>query len=193
MKIVEMPHWWSRTPQAQAEMDSVIAELRAKYPPKPRPIKPEGMSEADFVLSLQAQSTAAVLKMNEEELAAHKARPMVDNWKAVPDAKTTEEAVGQRYLDPREISHVEATRRRAKNSTGQSELSATNPEKRESAIQGFIFSPPARVTPDEVKAKAVNLVEYKSEPLTETWVELTWWQALIHRIKGNKIRIDPKE
>lgn len=190
MKITEMPHWWSRTPQAQAEMDSLVAELKRKYPPKPRPVKPDGMSEADFILSLQASSTMRTLKMTDKELEEYRARPMAENWKAVPNAKTTDEAVGARPLDIEEISHIESIRRRPKNSTGQSEGTATPKEARDKAAAAFIFTPPAKVTKAEVDQKAVNLVQYKSEPMTEVWREMTWWQALVHRIKGNKIKSD---
>lgn len=185
-----MPHWWSRTPQAQAEMDSLVAELKRKYPPKPRPVKPDGMSEADFILSLQASSTMRTLKMTDKELEEYRARPMAENWKAVPNAKTTDEAVGARPLDIEEISHIESIRRRPKNSTGQSEGTATPKEARDKAAAAFIFTPPAKVTKAEVDQKAVNLVQYKSEPMTEVWREMTWWQALVHRIKGNKIKSD---
>lgn len=190
MKITEMPHWWSRTPRAQAEMDSLVAELKRKYPPKPRPVKPDGMSEADFILSLQASSTMRTLKMTDKELEEYRARPMAENWKAVPNAKTTDEAVGARPLDIEEISHIESIRRRPKNSTGQSEGTATPKEARDKAAAAFIFTPPAKVTKAEVDQKAVNLVQYKSEPMTEVWREMTWWQALVHRIKGNKIKSD---
>lgn len=202
MKITEMPHWWSRTPQAQAEMDSLVAELKRKYPPKPRPVKPDGMSEADFILSLQDPSTQRVLKMTDEEAEAHRNRPMLtmsevaankdayENYLKDPTPDNYKKFVGGRDLTPDEIQLVEALRRRPKNSTGQSEGTATPKEARDKAAAAFIFTPPAKVTKAEVDQKAVNLVQYKSEPMTEVWREMTWWQALVHRIKGNKIKSD---
>lgn len=194
-----MPNY-IRSPQAQAEMDTLVRELRLRYPPKPRPVKPDGMSDADFILSLQAQSTMHVLKMTDEEAAAHRNRPMISMEDAVankdayeafkkdPTDENRAKVVSKRALDPDEISHVESIRRRPKNSLGQSEESSVSEEKRHAGIEAFIFTPPAKVTKEEIKAKAVGLVEYKSEPLQTEWVEVPWYKAAASWLRGRAVR-----
>ena len=92
-----------------------------------------------------------------------------------------------RVMDPKEASHAEAIRRRPKNSKGQSLGSSVTPDKKEKGVQGFIFSPSAKPTAEEIATRAANLVEYKSEPAREVWVNMTWYQALFHRLMGGKV------
>ena len=192
MKIVERPIGWTRSFKEQKEFDALVAELRVLYPPKPRPVCPEGMSKEEFIISLQAASTAATLRRTDEEQAVWNARPLPTNWLANPEAKTNDESVGMRALDPTEISHFEAIRRRPKNSQGQSTASGTTAEGRERGIQGFIYTPGASVTKSEVETRGVNLIQYETKPMTEVWVEMPWYKALFHRLKGNKIRQEIK-
>lgn len=179
---------YHRSLQDQIALDELVKELKAKNPPKPKPIKPEGMREEDFILSLQTSSAQRVLKMNSQELSEYQSRTLPTDWLANKDAKTNDESVGARRLDPIEVSHVESTRRRAKNSAGQSIQSSVTDEKKETANQAFRYSPSAEVTSKEVEERAVNLTKIESQPLKETWVDLTWWQALIHWAKGNKVK-----
>lgn len=119
--------------------------------------------------------------------------PMPDGWMAVPNAKTDDERVGMRSLNPIEISHAEAIRRRPKNSLGQSEKRGVSEVKIDRATQAFVYTPPAKVTKKEVEDRAVNLVQYKSQPIKEVWVEMNWYQALIHKLRGNKIVSEIKD
>ncbi len=183
-----------RTLADQIEFDRLVAEIRAsRPPPKPNPVCPDGMSKEDFIMSLQLPHVQRVMKMSEVELEEYRARPMPENWLANPDAKTNDESVGKRNLDPDEIAAYTGMRHASKNTIGQSEKSATTPESRERAVQGLIFTPPAKVTPSEVQAKAVNLVQYKSEPLKEVWVEIPWYKALMHKLTGGTIRSETKK
>lgn len=194
MKIVECPGY-VRSPAAQAEMDALVAELRIRFPPKPRPIKPDGMTQEEFVLSLQGPAFHASMSRNDEEQAKWVERlkgPPPDGWKAVPDAKTIEESIGQRNLDPNEISVFETNRRSAKNSLGQSEKSATTQEGKARAIDAILFTPPAKVTKETVERRGVNLIQYETRPMVEEWRPLPWHKAFIHWISGNKIRQEPK-
>lgn len=198
MKITWRPH--IRTLEEQLKFDALIEEMRAKRGAvRPKPVKPEGMTEEEFILSLQAPSTRRTLTMTPLEHAEYMARPLLtmDEVKAVKDADFStpegiKRGIGQRDLSLEEIHTFETMRRRPKNTTGQSDKSATTPEKKETASQAFIFSPPAKVTREEIRERAVNLKEYKTE-LKEVWIELPWWKALWHRIRGNKIQIDSKE
>ncbi len=135
MKIIEMP-FYVRSPEKQAEMDAIVAELKTKYQFKARPIKPDGMSEADFILSLQSPSTMRTLKMTDAELEEYRNRPMPENWKAVPNAKTIEEAIGQRIVNYDEHQAFEQMRRGPKNDTGMKETDLKPPtlELRERAV-----------------------------------------------------------
>ncbi len=204
MKITELPHWWTRPADKQAEMDSIVAEMKLRYPPKPRPIKPDGMSDEDFILSLQTPTTRMVMQMTPEQLEERRNRPMptmeqaaankeaFEAYKKDPSPENWKKMVGARDLTPDEISHFEAVRRRSKNTLGQSEKSSVSEESRERGIDAMIFTPPAKVTKQEVEARAVNLTRIESKPMTEVWVEMNWYQAMIHWLKGNKVRRDNK-
>lgn len=176
MKISYAP--FIRTLEEQLYLDSVVEHLK-----KTRTIIPPS--------TVQAASTRATLNRDVKDDDRHIARlvgPMPDGWKAIPNAKTLDEAVGARHIDPIEQSHFQAIRRRPKNSFGQSEKSGVSPSRREAGIQAFRYTPPAKVTQKEVESRAVNLVQYKSEPMTEEWVQIPWYKALIHWIKGNKVK-----
>lgn len=177
MKIVYGP--FIRTLEEQLYFDEMVERLRKENPKRP-------------ATTTQAPSTQRTLERNELDDITYWSRPLPppEKWKANPSAKTIEERVQPRPLDPREIELFERTRRRPKNSEGSSIKSSVTPLLRERAIEAFVYTPPARVTEAEVKARAVNLVEYKSEPLKEVWVELPWWKAIFHRLRGHKVKID---
>lgn len=140
----------------------------------------------------QEPSTQRTLERDPLDDLKWQSRDLPTNWKARPSAKTLDEAVNKRPLDPDEISHFEATRRRPKNSQGMSTASATTAIGRECAIAAFVYTPPAKVTEEEVKERAVGLVEYKSEPVKEIWVEIPWYKALWHKITGHEVKQDSK-
>jgi hypothetical protein len=141
-----------RTLEQQIEFDNLVIALKAKTPKRPP-------------TTTQAESTMRTLSRDPRDDFAWQNRPLPENWKAKPDAETLEAMVGEREVDLGLVSMEETRRRRPKNSDGQSEKSATTPERREKAIDAVIYTPPAKVTKEEVEAKAINLQEYKSTPI----------------------------
>lgn len=177
MKITNRPYF--RTLEEHLYFEALVRQLRKDNPKRPP-------------TTVQAPSTQRTLDRDPLLDFEYQNRPLPTNWKANPNAKTIDESVAKRDLDPHEISHFESVRRRPKNSQGESQKSATTPERHTRAVESFIYSPPAQVTKREVEERAVNLVQYKTEPMKEVWKPMPWWKALIHRIKGNKIRIESK-
>lgn len=171
-----------KTLSEQLAEDRLVEELKRLRPN----IKATDQQEPSTLKNLSRDPA------QDDEWIARLVNTVPDNWKAVPDAKTTDEAVAARRLDPQEVQIVETARRRPKNSRGQSTKSATTVELRERAVQAILFTPPAKVTKAEVDARAVNLVQYKSQPIKEEWRPMTWYEALWHWIKGNKIRSENK-
>lgn len=155
-----------------------MEKLKASRTPK----APSTEQAPSTLKALEAQA-----KRNPIEDMAWANRPLPADWKAVPNAKSKEESVGMRNLQASEILTEETRRRRAKNSDGQATGSSTSKENRQRAQEAFIYTPAARVSRRDVELRAVGLVEYKSEPMKEVWVEMNWFQALIHRIRGNKV------
>lgn len=102
----------------------------------------------------QCASTEAILSRPKEEDKFHSKR-IIDPIKAWADPYYV------RHITPDEFVLVETTRRKQKNTKGQSELSSVSKEKREIAINSYLYSPPAENVDRE---KIVGLVEYKSEP-----------------------------
>ncbi len=171
-----------RKPEDVMYMQEMLDALKER-PRKPLPQCPEGMTRDEWILSMQPESTKRVLSGEAEKMPWP---PLF--WKAVPDAKTLDEAVGMRNISIEEFILIDGMRKNSKNTLGQSEISATTPARRESAIQGFIYSPPADVTKDEVLKKATGLVAYKTQPPAEVWVKIPWYKALIHRWLGGEVK-----
>lgn len=169
-----------RSYEDQLLFEEMVEELR-KRPKKPPTTE-------------QAASTQRTLDRDPKDDEAWFFRPLPENWKAVPSAKTIEEAVGTRGLNPIEISHVESIRRRPKNSLGNTQRSSVSGASRARGIDAILFSGPATVTKQEIKDRAVNLTAYKSTPPPqEVWVELPWYKALFHWFRGNKIKTVDKD
>jgi len=126
----------------------------------------------------QAPSTMRNLSRDPKEDEKWFNRPMPEDWKC---------EVTHRPIAPDEYSAHKATQS-SRNTLGESKKSATTITGRDRAIQGFIYSPPAKVTKKEVDERAVNLTAFKTSPLTEVWVEIPWYKALFHWIKGNSIK-----
>jgi hypothetical protein len=166
----------------QLAFDRLVSDLK-KTNPKP------------FVSGEQHESTKRNLARDpakDDEWVARLVNTVPDGWKARPDAKSTDEAVAKRPLSADEILIVETIRRGSKNTRGQSLRAGLDAKTRQKGVEAFLFTPPAKVTRAEVEARAVNLVPIVSKPIVEEWRELTWWEALLHRLRGNKIRIDSK-
>lgn len=193
MKLSYRPYF--RTLEDELNLEKIVTELKGRRGPgRPRPVKPEGMSQEDFILSLQSPHAQRVMKMNEQELSDYRNRPDPENWLSNPDAKTNDESVGKREVDPNDMQLIEGMRRRGhQNTLLQSDTSSVTPAKRAHAIDAIIYTPPADVTKEEVERRAVNLVEYKSEPIVEEWKEMNWLEALVHWIKGGKVKEETKK
>ena len=139
---------WKITPKLEGDpvyaryVQRMAEEQRKLSPPKPRPVKPEGMSDEDFIFSLQQPSTQAIITKQKDP--NYKGRdwtaPLPDNWLANPDATTVEEHVGERNVTAEEFSHIESVRRRPKNQLGQSDWE-TPKETKDRAVDHFRSHP----------------------------------------------------
>jgi hypothetical protein len=112
----------------------------------------------------QAPSTRAILARPKEDDEKHFLRPLVDCQIRDKDGNID---VGERPVTIEEVSHIEAIRRRPKNSTGQSEKSATGKENQEAAIHTYLCSPPAVLSEEELKRVTKPQV-YETKPLVVT-------------------------
>lgn len=159
---------------------------------RPKPIKPEGMSQEDWIMSMQAPSTKDLLEKHKDpNYKRDWTAPLPDNVLANPEAKTKDELIGKRDLGIDEISHFEAVRRRPKNSLGQSELSSTSKESRERAAHNFLVSPPALLTEDEIQGVTNLTKPVEAIPATapaSEWRDISVWRAIYHFCTGNKVR-----
>ena len=133
----------------------------------------------------QAESTKRILARDPSQDEAWFNRPNPSNWKAVPDAKTQEEAVGMRSLTPDEYNTEESRRRSSKNTLGDAvSLGARSlsEDAIERAIHAFTYSTPTELSSAEmVKLKQLSPYEklptIKEKPVKEKdkfWVLATW-------------------
>lgn len=97
----------------------------------------------------QAPSTLRNLSRDPSKDSEWRARPMPT--KAECQVAGSAEAMEklERRITPQEFNLVESTRRRPKNSTGQTEGSSASQERRDAAASAFTCSPPAILTPEE--------------------------------------------
>jgi len=112
----------------------------------------------------QQPSTQAILARPKEDDEKHWLRPLVDCQIENPDGTID---VGERPVTIEEVSHVEATRRRPKNSTGQSEKSAAGEEAKENAVNAYLCSPPAVLSEEELK-RVSKPKAYETQPMVIT-------------------------
>lgn len=165
MKISNRPYYRSLADQLYIEM--LVEKIK-----KDRLLKAPS--------TIQEPSTQRTLERDPLDDLRWQSRDLPTNWKARPNAKTLAEAVNKRALDPQEISHVEATRRRPKNSQGMGQASAATEIGRECAISAFVYTPGIKVNEEEIKARAIGLVPYKSEMPVEIpakpdpWYKSIW-------------------
>jgi hypothetical protein len=149
------------------------------------------------LISMQEPSTQRALKRDPKEDEAWWARPLPEEKEWKRDYKV------HRKLDPQEVVHYQAHRMNRehksfyrkdktsliseRNIKGDITLISLTPQTKQKAMDAFRFTPPAKVTPEQVLHNATNLVEYKSEPIQEKWVELKWYQAFWHWLKGGRV------
>lgn len=108
----------------------VFKEIAASRPLKEFP----KLTEAE-IIAMQCRSTRAkILGTYDTEY------PNQNAWKAVPDAETTDDAVGIRLLTPEEIVNYEYHRKASKNTQYASKLKGVSDERKESATNALYYS-----------------------------------------------------
>jgi len=160
---------------------------------RPKPVKPEGMSQDDWILSMQAASTKEIIaKQKDPDYKRDWTAPLPDNVLANPNAKTKEELVGERPYDLSAWSHFESIRSWPRNSLGQSEKKSVSDSSIESAKHHFMVSPPALLTEDEIEGVKDLIAPPKGRPATapppQEWREVGVWEALINFCKRKPVR-----
>lgn len=170
-------------PKYAAYVKSMAQEI-AKHPKRAKPIRPEGMSEQDFILSLQSSSTKEIIKLQADpNYKRDWTAPLPDNVQVLKEDGSID--IGEREISAEEKSLVESTRRAKKNTLGQSEWT-TLEQTKDNAIEAFMDTK-AEITDLEkfhLKRGSIDTNPY------ETWKELTPWQAVKHFFKGKKVRRD---
>jgi hypothetical protein len=165
------------------------------------------------VLASQPASARAILErdpMKDAEaqarvvpLSAYVDKDAVDHYVKTGDTSVLAKMVGVRSMTVDEILTEEKRRRSPKNEQQINtkvwvdkkllppdvHLSATSAEKKESGIQAFLYSPPAQVTEEEIRQRAVNLKPIVTEqPKPVVWVEAPWYKAIWQWITGGQVR-----
>ena len=163
-----------------------LAELAAGAKPKlGRWAKTQGLQQPSTNEKLAMQASRSP-----EEDEAYWNRPMlpVEAYRVERDAEKVFREKNRASID--DIARAEALRHIPRNQLGESKLSATTPEKRASAIHHFEVA--GNVKPADIDYdKIVGLEPIKSEPPPqEVWVELPWYKAVWHWVKGGKVRSD---
>lgn len=125
----------------------------------------------------QQPSTQAVLARPKEDDLGHFLRPLpkevIEQSQKLfaahskGDYAAISSLVAERAVTLEEVSHVEAIRRRSKNTKGQSEKSAFSEEKKEAGTHAFICSPgiPFDQLSPEDKERLRKPIQYESPPL----------------------------
>jgi hypothetical protein len=137
-------------------------------------------------ISKQEPSTVKALMRDPNDDLKHFQRADPDDWK---------KEIVMRPLDPQEINKYQAERMARQFSCyyrGEPISKRSEHANRQNAIDAFRFTSGANVTVDEVKARGVNLNEYRTTVI-EKWIELTWWKAVLHKIRGNQIKEEDLE
>lgn len=158
MKLFSLGNGWKIIPKLDGDPEQakyikrVANEMRKLTPARPKPVKPDGMSQDEWILSMQSPATRELMEKHKDpEYKRDWTAPLPDNVLANPNATTKEELVGEREATIEEINHIEAIRRRSKNTLGQSERSGVSSESRARGAHAFCVSPPARLTDEEIQ------------------------------------------
>ncbi len=108
--------------------------------------------------------------------------------------------VAPRPVTIEEVSHVEATRRRPKNTTGQSEKNGASEETRERAVHAYLCSPgiPLERLSIQEKERITQVTPYEElKPIPAPPTEIkesnfwfsggaTWWSNLMYKLRNKK-------
>jgi predicted RND superfamily exporter protein len=160
-----------RDPFMTNKVDEMVEKMKARgYVKRP-------------ATTVQAASTMA----NLERQKTGKPRDWdaaIIGWEANPDAEEVFRTVNKASID--DLSHATSVRKSAKNELGQSELSATTPERRLSAIHHFEVA--GSVAAEKVDlAKVTGIEPIKSEAPKEEIRKLSAWQAFKVWLVGGKV------
>lgn len=165
-------HLLERDPKQQAYCQMMVEELNK--------IPYEKKTNTE-----QFESTKRLLALSDE--AASKRREEIKDpefWNKLYEtaqvAKTEEEMDAlARKLTPEEVIIYQQMRQSAKNELGQSESSASTPERKEKAVDAFLYTPPAKLTPAQIlQVKALQKITMFEGPLPEEKKE-SWWKRFL--------------
>jgi len=96
------------------------------------------------------------------------------------------------YTRPISAEEYAACGGNKKHGLGALTKSSVSDEKKEKAVDAFIYSQPAPLNEVEVMelTKIEPIIEVKK---IEVWKPMTFWQAMWHRLKGNKIKLGDED
>jgi hypothetical protein len=188
----------SRDPEYARYVERMAKQVRAENPElysRPKPVKPEGMSQEDWIYSMQAKSTQEIItKQKDPDYKRDWTEPLPENVLANPNAKTKGELVGKRAVTLEEVSHVEAIRRRSKNTRGQSDKSSVSKESKVRAMDHFLHHPGVPenlLSDDEIIAAKDIPTPVKGKPASlqpNDWREVGVMKAIYNFCTGKKVR-----
>jgi hypothetical protein len=137
-----------------------LAENRPPKPVVPTHFNGKPVSELDvgekeaFIFSLQAKSTQEALTAQKtrrpEDDLEHVLRPMNPDYLAVKDAKSLDELVPRRDIDPQAYDSYKSMQRSEKNTKGTKGLGIGEEAKRR-AVEAFTYSRPAEPSLADLK------------------------------------------
>ena len=127
----------------------------------------------------QCESTKRLLALKDDDLSAYQNRPLPTNWLAVKDASNMDEAVNARLVTTQEVALVEDIRRKSKNTSGTLDLKGPSAEAKERAAQAFRFTPPAKLTPEQIeRLSSLNLITEYEGTVTIGADKQNWFKRL---------------
>jgi hypothetical protein len=161
----KMNFQYFRSPEDQAYLEMMVEE-RKKLPKKPP-------------TTVQAASTQAILDCHSQGIFGKSFEGPININAQVKDDKGGI-FINERPLLVEDIILIEGMRRGAKNELGTSQKSSVTEEKKERAIDAFIYTPPADLTDTEVLKVFTEM--NKITPLTEvpTVNQLSWLKKLLN-------------
>jgi hypothetical protein len=191
--------------QKQGEFMRQMVEETLAEGPRPIPLVPKefngkpiaelsGEEREAFLLSMQPKSTQDALAKQKDRPAEEDLefvlRPISEDYLAVKDAQSLDELVPARPISPQEFTSFMSMRASRGNRKGESKASSVSPEKRERAIEAFMYSPPAKPTLGDMK-RLKSLTEMDAVAVTEiskekSLSEYSWWERLKYRMFSYK-------
>ena len=179
--------------------EETLKEGRPPNPQVPTHFNGKPVAELDagereaFIFSLQAKSTQEALLAQKtrrpEDDLEHVLRPMNPDYLAVKDAKSMDELVPRRDIDPQAYDSYKAMQRGEKNTKGTRGLGSSEEAKRR-AIEAFTYSKPAEPSVADLKRlKKIDPME--AVVVTEVAKEAKKEPGLLYRAKKQIRRLLP--